>query len=42
MQHDAVDIARACYLANADEDRAALEVVIAEDFHFARYWVGPP
>ena len=34
MPNDASDIARACYRAYVDKDRAALETLIAEDFHF--------
>ncbi|MGX1790916.1 nuclear transport factor 2 family protein [Bosea sp. NPDC055332] len=34
MPDDASDIARACYQAYVDKDRAALEALIAEDFHF--------
>ncbi|WID96303.1 nuclear transport factor 2 family protein [Bosea vestrisii] len=35
MPDDASDIARACYQAYVDKDRAALEALIAEDFHFS-------
>jgi ketosteroid isomerase-like protein len=33
-QHDPVAVARASYRAYIDKDRAALEAVIADDFHF--------
>ncbi|HEV2513006.1 nuclear transport factor 2 family protein [Bosea sp. (in: a-proteobacteria)] len=35
MPDDASDIAHACYQAYVDKDRAALEALIAEDFHFS-------
>lgn len=35
MPDDASDIARASYQAYVDKDRAALEALIAEDFHFS-------
>ncbi|KRE12334.1 ketosteroid isomerase [Bosea sp. Root483D1] len=35
MPDDVSEIARACYQAYVDKDRAALEVLIAEDFHFS-------
>ena len=34
MRKDAVTIARACYEAYVTKDRAALEALLAEDFHF--------
>jgi hypothetical protein len=34
MQHDPLAIARASYQAYADKDRAAIEALIADDFHF--------
>jgi ketosteroid isomerase-like protein len=34
MAADPVTIARACYQAYADKDRAAIEPLIADDFHF--------
>jgi ketosteroid isomerase-like protein len=34
MGNDPIAIARRCYQAYADSDRAAAEAVIAEDFHF--------
>jgi ketosteroid isomerase-like protein len=34
MANDAAAIARACYDAYVKKDRAAIEAVIAEDFHF--------
>lgn len=48
MKKDAVAIARACYDAYVTKDRAAIEALLAEDFHFTspldratyfeRYW----
>ena len=34
MPDDASDIARACYQAYVDKDRAAIEALLDEDFHF--------
>jgi ketosteroid isomerase-like protein len=34
MQQDPADIARASYLAYVRKDRAAIEALIGEDFHF--------
>jgi ketosteroid isomerase-like protein len=34
MAPDPVTIARACYQAYVDKDRAAIEPLIADDFHF--------
>ena len=34
MKHHAVAIARASYRAYVDKDRAAIEALIADDFHF--------
>jgi len=34
MQQDPADIARASYLAYVHKDRAAIEALIGEDFHF--------
>jgi ketosteroid isomerase-like protein len=34
MQRDPAAIARACYQAYVDKDRAAIEALIADDFHF--------
>jgi ketosteroid isomerase-like protein len=34
MKHDPVAIARASYRAYVDKDRAAIEALIADDFHF--------
>ncbi|HZM44428.1 MAG TPA: nuclear transport factor 2 family protein [Burkholderiales bacterium] len=34
MKNDSVAIARACYDAYVSKDRAAIEALIAEDFHF--------
>jgi len=34
METDPITIVRRCYQAYAESDRAAAEVVIAEDFHF--------
>jgi len=34
MESDPIAIARACYQAYVDKDRAALEALIASDFHF--------
>ena len=34
MPADPVTIARACYQAYVDKDRAAIEPLIADDFHF--------
>ena len=34
MTRQNVDIARACYMAFAQKDRAAIEPLIADDFHF--------
>ncbi len=34
MPDDAVAVARACYDAYVKKDRAAIEALIAEDFHF--------
>lgn len=34
MSDDASEIARACYQAYVDNDRTAIEALIAEDFHF--------
>ena len=34
MKNDPIAIARACLEAYADKDRAAIERLIAEDFHF--------
>lgn len=34
MSPDPVTIARACYQAYVDKDRAAIESLIADDFHF--------
>jgi ketosteroid isomerase-like protein len=34
MQQDPIAIARASYLAYVDKDRAAIETLIADDFHF--------
>jgi hypothetical protein len=34
MISDPVTIARACYQAYVDKDRAAIESLIADDFHF--------
>jgi ketosteroid isomerase-like protein len=34
MAADPVTIARACYQAYVDKDRAAIEPLIADDFHF--------
>ena len=31
---DAIDIVKQCYQAYVDKDRAAIEAVLAEDFHF--------
>src|ERR1700731_603015 len=34
MQHNPVAVARASYRAYVDKDRAAIEALIADDFHF--------
>jgi ketosteroid isomerase-like protein len=34
MTNSAIEIARACYEAYVKKDRAALEALLAEDFHF--------
>ncbi|MGH6850313.1 MAG: nuclear transport factor 2 family protein [Methylocella sp.] len=34
MKHDPVAVARASYKAYVDKDRAAIEALIADDFHF--------
>ena len=34
MQHDPVAVVRSAYQAYVDKDRAAIEAVIAADFHF--------
>jgi ketosteroid isomerase-like protein len=34
MPHDPVAVARASYRAYVDKDRAAIEALIADDFHF--------
>ena len=34
MPHDPTEIARASYRAYAMKDRAAIEALIADDFHF--------
>src|SRR6266508_5759160 len=34
MKDDAISIARKAYQAYVDKDRAAIEAVIADDFHF--------
>jgi ketosteroid isomerase-like protein len=34
MQNKPEDLARACYLAYVNKDRAAIEALLAEDFHF--------
>ena len=35
MKNDAVAIARACYEAYVAKDRAAIEALLADDFHFS-------
>jgi hypothetical protein len=34
MKHDPIAVARASYRAYVDKDRAAIEALIADDFHF--------
>jgi ketosteroid isomerase-like protein len=34
MSHDLTQVARASYLAYVQKDRAAIEAIIADDFHF--------
>jgi hypothetical protein len=34
MRNGPVDVARASYLAYVSKDRAAIEALIADDFHF--------
>jgi ketosteroid isomerase-like protein len=34
MQHDPCEVARASYLAYVNKDRAAIDKLIADDFHF--------
>lgn len=34
MPHDPISIARRCYQAYVDKDRATIEALIAPDFHF--------
>jgi ketosteroid isomerase-like protein len=34
MKHDPVEVARGSYRAYVDKDRAAIEALIADDFHF--------
>jgi hypothetical protein len=34
MDNDLVAVARACYRPYADKDRAAIEALIADNFHF--------
>jgi len=34
MKHDPIAVARASYRAYVDKDRAAIEALIAADFHF--------
>jgi ketosteroid isomerase-like protein len=34
MTQDAIAVARACYAAYVDKDRAAIEALLADDFHF--------
>ncbi len=39
MQQDPADIARESYLAYVRKDRAAIEALIGEDFHFTSLWI---